>query len=157
MTRVVSSLLPSSFSRRPTSLLHHCLSYFYLDQSGPSYCTYRTNHGVAYRFDVFFPGKTITGYRLVDIFGANLCKEIYRQDCDWLISDLLQDDVAKVDIIVTAIKTDHYAITLEIDSADDQQRGPSFWKFNNSLLDDILFVEHLRKNFPICGKMKLIF
>ena len=75
----------------------------------------------------------------------------------WLISDLLQDDVAKVDIIVTAIKTDHYAITLEIDSADDQQRGPSFWKFNNSLLDDILFVEHLRKNFPICGKMKLIF
>ena len=57
---------------------------------------------------------------------------------------MLQDDVAKVDI-VTAIKTDHHAIALEIDSADDQQRGPSFWKFNNSLLDDVLFVERLRK------------
>ena len=63
----------------------------------------------------------------------------------WFISDLLQDDVAKVDI-VTAIKTDHHAITLEIDSVDDQKRGPSFWKLNNSLLDDVLFVERLRKN-----------
>ena len=65
----------------------------------------------------------------------------------WRISDLLQDDVAKVDI-VTAIKTDHHAITLEIDSVDDQKRGPSFWKFNDSLLDDVLFVERLRKTFP---------
>jgi len=73
----------------------------------------------------------------------------------WLISDLLQDDVAKIDI-VTAIKTDHHAITLEIDSVDDQKRGPSFWKFNNSLLDDVLFVERLRENFPISGKTKLI-
>ena len=39
-------------------------------------------------------------------------------------------------------------ITLEIDSADDQQCGPSFWKSNNSLLDDVLFVEHLCENFP---------
>ena len=65
----------------------------------------------------------------------------------WLISDLLQDDVVKVDI-VTAIRTDHHAITLEIDSINDQQRGPSFWKFNNCLLDDDLFVERLRENFP---------
>lgn len=43
----------------------------------------------------------------------------------WFISD-----TSKVDI-VTAIRTDHNAITLEIDSLDDQQRGPSFWKFNN--------------------------
>ena len=65
----------------------------------------------------------------------------------WLISDLLQDGVVKVDI-VTAIRTDHHAITLEIDSLNDQQRGPSFWKFNNSFLDDALFVERLRENFP---------
>ena len=45
----------------------------------------------------------------------------------WLISDMLQEDVVKSDI-VTAIKTDHLAITLEIDSLSDQQRGPSFWK-----------------------------
>ena len=49
---------------------------------------------------------------------------------------------------MTAIRTDHHAITLEIDSLNDQQRGPSFWKFNNSLLDDAFFVERLRENFP---------
>lgn len=65
----------------------------------------------------------------------------------WLINDSLQDDVAQVDI-VTATRTDHLAITLEIDSLDDQQHGPSFWKFNNSLLDDALFVERLHENFP---------
>ena len=49
---------------------------------------------------------------------------------------------------MTATRTDHLAITLEIDSLDDQQHNPSFWKFNNSLLDDALFVERLRENFP---------
>ena len=38
----------------------------------------------------------------------------------WLISDMLQEDVVKSEI-VTAIKTDHLAITLEIDSLGDQQ------------------------------------
>ena len=37
----------------------------------------------------------------------------------WLISDTLQEDVVKSDI-VTAIKTDQLAVTLEIDSLDDQ-------------------------------------
>ena len=49
---------------------------------------------------------------------------------------------------MTAIRTDHHAITLEIDSLNDQQHGPSFWKFNNSLLDDAFYVERLRENFP---------
>ena len=31
----------------------------------------------------------------------------------------------------------------------DQPRGPSFWKFNNSLLDDPIFVQSIRDNFPI--------
>ena len=48
-------------------------------------------------------------------------------------------------VTVTAIRTDHSAITLEIDSLGDQQRGPSF---NNNLLDDALFVQRLRENFP---------
>ena len=65
----------------------------------------------------------------------------------WLISDMLQEDVVKSDIL-TAIKTDHLAITLEMDSLGDQQRGPSFWKFNNSLLDDPVFVQSLRENIP---------
>jgi len=49
---------------------------------------------------------------------------------------------------VTAIRTDHHTIILEINSLDDQRCGPSFWKFNNSLFDDSLFVERLRVNFP---------
>ena len=73
----------------------------------------------------------------------------YRQLNYWLVSDLSQDDVPKVHIL-TAIKMEHHAVTLEIDSLDDQQHGPSLWKFNSSVLDDILFVEHLRKNFPNC-------
>ena len=63
----------------------------------------------------------------------------------WLISNLLQGDVAKVNI-VTAIRTDHHAITLETDSPDDQQHGLSFWKFNNSLLDDAPFVQKKDKD-----------
>ena len=50
---------------------------------------------------------------------------IQRRLVYWLICDLLQDDVANVDI-VTAIKTDHSAIILEIDSVNDQRRGPPF-------------------------------
>ena len=66
----------------------------------------------------------------------------------WFISDLLQDDVAKIDII-TSIKTDHSATVLEVDSMADQPRGPSFWKFNNSLLDDPIYVQSMRVNFPL--------
>ena len=66
----------------------------------------------------------------------------------WFISDLLQDDVAKIDII-TSIKSDHSAIVIEVDSMADQPRGPSFWKFNNSLLDDPVFVQSMRDNFPL--------
>ena len=97
-------------------------------------------------------------YDLVDIWrirNPNSKKFSWRQKSPiiqrrldyWLISDLLQDDVSKVDI-VTAIRTDHPAIILETDSLDDQRRGPSFWKSNNSLMDDALFVERLRVNFP---------
>ena len=64
----------------------------------------------------------------------------------WLTGNLLQDDVAYVNI-VTAIRTDHHTITLEIDSLGDQQCGPSFWKFNNSVLDDALFLSVYVKTF----------
>ena len=97
----------------------------------------------------------LMNYDLVDIWrirNPDIKKFTWRQKSPiiqrrldyWLISDSLQDDVAKVDI-VTAIRTDHGAITLEIDSLDDQQRGPSFWKFNNSLLHDALFIQRLRE------------
>ena len=73
----------------------------------------------------------------------------------WFIRDILQEDVVKSEIL-TSINTDHLAITLEIHSLDDQQRGPSYWKFNNSLLEDPVFVQSLRENFQI-GSKKSIF
>ena len=65
----------------------------------------------------------------------------------WLISDSLQDDTNKADII-TAIKTDHSAITLDIDSISDTSHGPSFWKFNNSLLDDEVYLKLITDRIP---------
>ena len=65
----------------------------------------------------------------------------------WLISDSLQDDTNKTDII-TAIKTDHSAITLDIDRISDTCHGPSFWKFNNSLLDDEVYLKLITDRIP---------
>ena len=53
----------------------------------------------------------------------------------WLISDGLQDDVVSVDI-KPSIKSDHSAITLLINGMEDAERGPSFWKFNSTLVND---------------------
>ena len=66
----------------------------------------------------------------------------------WFISDSLQDDVAKTDII-TAINTVHSTVVLEVDSLAEYPRGPSFWKFNNSLVDESNFVQCMSDNFPI--------
>lgn len=57
----------------------------------------------------------------------------------WLISDYLQDFIEEVDII-PSIKSDHSAITLQINSIEDKGRGPSHWIFNSSLLDDDNYV-----------------
>ena len=53
----------------------------------------------------------------------------------WLISDGLQDDVASADI-KPSIKSDHSAITLLINGVGGGERGPSFWKFNSTLVND---------------------
>ena len=52
-----------------------------------------------------------------------------------MICIFLQDDIVSVDII-PSIKTDHSAITLSINGIDDSKRGPNFWKFNSSLVND---------------------
>ena len=52
-----------------------------------------------------------------------------------MISDVLQDDVVSVHI-KPSIKSDHSAITLLINDVDDSERGPSFWKFNSTLVND---------------------
>ena len=47
----------------------------------------------------------------------------------------MQDDIVSADI-VPPIKSDYSAITLSINGVDDSERGPSFWKFNCSLVND---------------------
>ena len=53
----------------------------------------------------------------------------------WLISDALQEDVEAADIIPSP-KSDHSAITLSFNGVDDSKRGPRFWKFNSTLVND---------------------
>ena len=53
-----------------------------------------------------------------------------------LISDALYDKVTRTDII-PAQRTDHSAVMLEIEKLNNYTAGPSLWKFNASLLDDM--------------------
>ena len=59
--------------------------------------------------------------------------------------DSLQDDIVSVDIM-PSIKSDHSAITLSINGIDDSKRGPSFWKFNCSLVNDNNYCDLLDTN-----------
>jgi len=50
------------------------------------------------------------------------------------------DHFPKTDII-PAIKSDHSAIILLFNSLEKQSHGPSYWKFNSSLLGDSSYIE----------------
>ena len=53
----------------------------------------------------------------------------------WLVSDTLQEHVETVDIIPST-KSDHSAITLALNGIDESKGGPSFWKFNSTLVNN---------------------
>ena len=59
----------------------------------------------------------------------------------------MQDDVESADIKI-AIKTDHSAITLSVNSVKDLPFGPSYWKFNCSLLEDETYVQLIHSKYP---------
>ncbi len=63
----------------------------------------------------------------------------------WLISDSLYDKVDKVDI-VPSIRSDHSAITMKFQTLPNVKKGPSFWKFNGSLLEDSEYTDQMRAN-----------
>ena len=50
--------------------------------------------------------------------------------------------------IVTSTRSDHFAITLHLQSKEYVQRGPGFWKRNNSLLSDERFIRDLSSKIP---------
>ena len=62
-------------------------------------------------------------------------------------SDACQEDLEKSDII-SSINFDHSAVTLHFSSVDKQKYGPSFWKFNASLVNDTNFVTLLTESIP---------
>mgnify|MGYP001546812116 CR=1 FL=1 len=47
--------------------------------------------------------------------------------------------------IKPSIKTDHSFLTLTINLADEQKRGPGFWKFNTALLSDEVYIGLIRE------------
>ena len=61
----------------------------------------------------------------------------------FLISDSLQDHTKYVDID-PAINTDHSAIVLNFSYIKQTERGPSYWKFNNSLLSDNVYLNMMK-------------
>ena len=66
----------------------------------------------------------------------------------WLVSDCCQEDIEKSDI-VPSINSDHSAIILHLNSIDKQRHGPSFWKFNGSLVNDVNYVTLINESVLI--------
>ena len=60
----------------------------------------------------------------------------------FLISDSMQHIVNTVDIVPVSF-SDHSCVFIKL-SSQESIRGPSFWKFNTSLLDDIIYVNEMQ-------------
>ena len=60
----------------------------------------------------------------------------------FLVSDEIQPFVEKCDI-VPAPSTDHSAIMIKFRSYNQGKKGPSFWKFNNSLLENEEYITEI--------------
>ena len=46
-----------------------------------------------------------------------------------------------------SIKSDHSAIVLSINGIDENNRGPNFWKFNSSLVNDKNYCELINSEY----------
>ena len=64
----------------------------------------------------------------------------------WLISSSIQEEVENVDI-TPAIRTDHSAIIMHINGIEETGRGPSFWKFNSSRLEDDEYITLITEKY----------
>ena len=62
----------------------------------------------------------------------------------WLVSKTLLSQVKECNIIPVSF-SDNAAVSFQVQSNDFVQRGPGFFKFSNSLLNDKCCVEGLRK------------
>ena len=65
----------------------------------------------------------------------------------FLISDQLQDQIDQVDII-PSIQSDHSTLKLKVCRTKRSSKGPSYWKLNNSILQDKVFSELSKTEIP---------
>ena len=65
----------------------------------------------------------------------------------FLVSDHLQDQIDHIDII-PSIQSDHSTLKLKVCGTKHSLKGPSYWKLNNSLLQDNAFTESLKTKIP---------
>ena len=95
-------------------------------------------------------------FDLVDIWrynNPNTCKFTWRQpnplvQCRldyFLISNSLIENIDNADIF-PGLRTDHSAISLDVDIQKDPPRGPGLWKFNNSYLDEDDYINMMNDN-----------
>ena len=65
----------------------------------------------------------------------------------FFISDSLQDLVNAIKII-PSVQSDHSALKLKISSLTEGSKGPSYWKFNNTLISDEEYVNNMKSKIP---------
>ena len=66
----------------------------------------------------------------------------------------LQDNVLSIDIL-PSVNTDHSAVCLRLGELDEINRGPSSWKFNNSLINDTTFFNEMLDFIEKCKSFDL--
>ena len=65
----------------------------------------------------------------------------------FIYTDNYQEEVVKAGI-VPSINSEHSAIIIHFNSINQQHHGPSYWKFNASLLDDTDYLEMIWNSVP---------
>ena len=65
----------------------------------------------------------------------------------FFISDFLQDLFETTEIL-PSVQSDHSTLKLKFSPINEQGRGPSSWKFNNSLTTDKCIVDSMKSNIP---------
>ena len=63
----------------------------------------------------------------------------------FLVSNGIINQIQECKIIPVSF-SDHVAVSFSFLSKDYEKRGPGFFKFNNSLLEDKNFIEELKEN-----------
>ena len=66
----------------------------------------------------------------------------------WLVFKGVAKSVSKAEIIVFP-HCDHHAIILEINDHNQRPRGPSYWVFSATLLEDKNYVDELNNEIPL--------